>query len=93
MIDMFDIVTGESLDEVLLLLGETIWSVKHNVYLEKYFIHLQFNKFLKSTKLTAFTDDNLIFSSTGRMPASYCHGVESVVHSSVSPSIHSCVRL
>ena len=28
-----------------------------------------------------------VFSSTGRRPASYCHGIVSVVHASVSPSV------
>ena len=36
------------------------------------------------------------FSSTGQRPASYCHGVVSVMRPSVSPfvcpSVHACVR-
>ena len=34
----------------------------------------------------------LLFSSTGRRPASYCHDVVSVVRQSVCLSVHACVR-
>ena len=33
----------------------------------------------------------MVISSTGQRPASYCHGVVSVVHPSVGPIIHECV--
>ena len=38
------------------------------------------------------THVKMIFSSTGRRPASYCHGVVSVVCPSVSLAVRPCVR-
>ena len=34
----------------------------------------------------------LLFSSTGQRPASYCHGVVSVLHPLVCPFLRLCVR-
>ena len=40
---------------------------------------------------SCFTNTSCFFSSTGRRPASYCHGVVSVVCPSVSPSVRACL--
>ena len=51
------------------------------------------DKILDVTKLKALANESqmMIFSSTGRRSASYCHGVVSVMHLSVCPA--ACVRI
>ena len=43
-------------------------------------------------KQLTLSQTSLVFSSTGQRPASYCHGVVSVMRLSIRPSVRSCVR-
>ena len=46
----------------------------------------------KATDASLVPDNTAVISSTGRRPASYCHGVVSVVRPSVRSSVRSSVR-
>ena len=53
---------------------------------------LCFWQIFAAQRTAKYVINQLVFSSTGRRPPSYCHGVVSIVHSSVCPSVRASIN-